>query len=124
MDANGDISELQKTIFRYSYALVDLDNHRSLLDDAILDKMKKNELTKQILDDAEKCKTAIVTYFNCSKKDINKRNIDLDDPCFYLKKHINDKIKFSKLVKKYFVNNKALEEMYSFFQYLFILDVK
>lgn len=115
MDANGDISELQKTIFRYSYALVDLDNHRSLLDDAILDKMKKNELTKQILDDAEKCKTAIVTYFNCSKKDINKRNIDLDDPCFYLKKHINDKIKFSKLVKKYFVNNKALEEMYSFF---------
>ena len=115
MDANGDISELQKTIYRYSYALVDLDNHHSLLDDATLDKMKKNELTKQILVDAEKCKTAIMTHFNCSKKDLSKRDIELDDPCFYLKKHINDKIKFSKLVKKYFENNKALEEMYNFF---------
>lgn len=115
MDAKGDISELQKTIYRYSYALVDLDNHHSLLDGATLDKMKKNELTKQILDDAEKCKTAIITYFNCSKKDLSKRDIELDDPCFYLKKHLNDKIKFSKLVKQYFENNKALEEMYNFF---------
>ena len=75
MDDNGDISELQKTIYRYSYALVDLDNHHSLLDESTLDKMKKNEFTKLIFEDAEKCKTAIMTYFNCSKKDLKKRDI-------------------------------------------------
>ena len=115
MDDNGDISKLQKTIYRYSYALVDLDNHHSILDESTLDKMKKNEFTKIIFEDAEKCKTAIMTYFNCSKKDLKKRDIELDNPCFYLKKHINDKIKFSKLIKKYFKNNKKLEEMYNFF---------
>lgn len=111
MDADGKISEVQKTIYRYLYAYVDIDNFHSFLNDIDKDDIR----IKTIYDDKEKAKDAIIKHFNCEAKHLKNRNIGIDDPCFYLKSRLKDNIKFSKLLELYPINDEKQIKMYEFF---------
>lgn len=113
IDKAGKISEKQKTIYRYLYSYVDTDNFHSLLKDS--DGKLNDKVMKKVLDDKEKAKTAIMEYFNCSPEDLNNRNIGIDDPCFYLKHNLKDKIRFADLVEKYQSGNMNFLKMYEVF---------
>lgn len=113
MDAKGAISENQKRIYRYLYAYVDEDNFHSLLKD--LPEETKNERLKELLENKEKAKKAIIEHFGCSEKDLKNRNISIDDPCFYLKTNLRDDIRFSKLLKKYSLGDGSEIKAYKFF---------
>lgn len=115
MDASGDITEKQKEIYKYSYALVDFDNFRLFVKDG----NEKNEYIKEITEDKEKAQAAIIEHFNCDGKDVISKKAFLNDPCFYLKKNLNDDIRFSKLLEKYPIGNDKSIKMYEFFS-LFI----
>lgn len=115
MNKNGEITHLQKKIYRYSYAYVDLDNFHAIL----TNEMKDSPELQKVMADKETCKDAILKHFGCTPKDLKKRDIFIDDPCFYLKKDLSTNIKFSKLLKKYFPKNKQISELYEFFS-LFI----
>lgn len=115
MDANGDITEKQKEIYKYLYALVDFDNFRLFVKDGEL----QNEYIKEIKKDKEKAKAVIIEHFNCTEKEIYKGKAFLDDPCFYLKKSLKDDIRFSKLLEKYPIGDEESIKMYEFFS-LFI----
>lgn len=111
MNNNGDITETQKSIYRYSYAYVDLDNFKPLTTKAQL----QEEPFKSLMADRNKCANYIKQHFNCEYEDIVKQDNGVDDPCFYLKKTLNDKIVFAKLIDKYFPNDKNLGQLYEFF---------
>ena len=111
MDADGKISEVQKTIYRYLYAYVDIDNFHSFLNDIDKDDIR----IKTIYDDKEKAKDAIIKHFNCEEKHLKNRKIGIDDPCFYLKSRLKDNIKFSKLLELYPINDEKQIKMYEFF---------
>ena len=109
MNINGDISKIQKSIYRYSYAFVDLDNFKLATNkEQLLDKQFNS-----IKSDREKCLNYIKDYFKCDYKDIIKNGVD--DPCFYLKKNLEDKVSFAKLIEKYFPTNKTIGQLYEFF---------
>lgn len=112
IDKAGRISDKQKTIYRYLYSYVDTDNFHSLLKDS---DGKFNDKMKKVLEDKEKAKTAILEHFNCSPKELNGRDIGIDDPCFYLKHNLKDKIRFSYLVAKYQPANTEFSKMYELF---------
>ncbi len=111
MDMNGDISTIQKSIYRYSYSFVDLENFKLVT--------KKEELQgeqfKGIKADRNKCAKFIKKHFGCVYEDILKQENGVDDPCFYLKKNLKDKIVFSKLINNYYSNDPNIERLYEFF---------
>lgn len=111
MNANGDISQIQKSIYRYSYAYVDLDNFILVTTKEQL----KEEQFKSIKSDRNKCAKYIQKHFGCSYEEILKQENGSDDPCFYLKKNLKDKIVFAKLIEKYFPNDKEVANFYEFF---------
>lgn len=113
MDAEGKISEEQKRIYRYLYAYVDLDNFHSLMKDR--PELLEDEGIKKLIADKDKATEAMLRHFNCSKRELNDRKISTDDPCFYLKQNLHDKIRFSKLLKEYPVLGEDGEAMYEFF---------
>lgn len=115
MDASGDISEKQKEIYKYSYSLVDFDNFHLFQKEGKFE----SKVIKRVQEDRNKAKKAIMEHFNCSEQDLLKKNISIDDPCFYLKKSLKDDIRFSKLLEKYPVHNEDSIKMYEFFS-LFI----
>lgn len=115
MDAEGQISDKQKEIYRYLYAYVDIDNFHSV----ITEEAKNNEKIKRVYADKEKCEAAMLEHFNCTSRDLKSWKIGTDDPCFYLKKSLDDDIRFSKLLEKYPVKNEDDIKMYEFFS-LFI----
>lgn len=117
MDACGDISELQKRIYRYSYAYVDLDNYHEIMKDNLDE--KTNEVLAIVYKAKEIATEAMTKHFCCTEKNLRNRKISIDDPCFYLKKSLNDDIRFSKLLEKYPVRNESSLRMYEFFS-LFI----
>ena len=112
MNELGEISEKQKEIYRYLYAYVDSDNFHSILKD---NSEMETYYAKQIKEDKEKATQAMVEHFKCFKKDLQKRDIFSDDPCFYLKKSLKEKLKFSSLVKKYPIGLEGMDKLYSFF---------
>ena len=112
IDKAGRISDKQKTIYRYLYSYVDTNNFRSLLKDS---DGKFNDKMKKVLEDKEKAKTAILEHFNCSPKELNSRDIGIDDPCFYLKHNLKVKIRFSDLIAKYQPTNTEFSKMYELF---------
>jgi hypothetical protein len=94
-----------------------LDNFHSLLKNKNdeMDDLTKNRLEE----DKAKSIRAMIEHFGCKEKDLKKRDIFIDDPCFYLKDSLKNDVKFSKLLKKYPVGNQEDIKMYDFFS-LFI----
>lgn len=115
MDAKGKITDAQKRIYRYLYAYVDLDNFHSVL----TDKDKKDDRIKCVLADKEKAKQAMLEHFGCTEKDLRDWKIDIDDPCFYLKSDLHEKIRFANLLQAYPIKGEETIRMYEFFS-LFI----
>ena len=114
IDKAGRISDKQKTIYRYLYSYVDTNNFHSLLKDS--DSAGKfNDKMKKVLEDKEKAKAAILDHFNCSPKELNSRDIGIDDPCFYLKHNLKTKIRFADLIAKYQPTNTEFSKMYELF---------
>lgn len=111
MDTHGDISPIQKSIYRYGYAYVDLDNFKLVTPK----EQFQEEQFKRIKADRNKCSNYIKKHFGCEYEDIVKRKNGSDDPCFYLKKKINSPIVFTKLIDKYFPENKDMRRLYDFF---------
>lgn len=111
MDAKGKISDKQKTIYRYLYAYVDVNNFHSVLTD--IDKEDKRII--RILTDKDKAQKAMLEHFNCTLKELEDRNIGIDDPCFYLKSNLKEDIRFSKLLKIYPIQKAKTIKMYEFF---------
>lgn len=111
MNARGDISSVQKSIYRYSYAYVDLENFKLV----ITKEQLREDSFKQIKSDRNKCAEYIKKHFGCKYEDIQKQDTGVDDPCFYLKKNLKHKIRFSKLIDKYFSKDKGVGELYEFF---------
>lgn len=111
MNAKGDISPTQKTIYKYSYSYVDLDNFCYLLPSWA----KDSPALKLLMKDREKCRQAITEHFRCSASDLKDKSIFVGDPCFYLKKRLKDTIRPCSLIRKYFPDNKRLLNFYEFF---------
>ncbi|MDE7106873.1 MAG: hypothetical protein K2O39_00970 [Clostridiales bacterium] len=111
MEANGDISQIQKSIYRYSYAYVDLANFKLMTTKEQL----QGEQFKDIKSDRNKCTKYIKKHFGCEYDDIIKQESGVDDPCFYLKKNLKDKISFAKLIDKYFPQDMSIGQLYEFF---------
>ena len=82
MNASGDISDIQKSIYRYSYAYVDLENFKLVTTKEQFQEDRFNAIKA----DRNKCAKYIKKYFGCEYEDIQKQDSGVDDPCFYLKK--------------------------------------
>lgn len=111
MDAEGDIANIQKSIYRYSYAYVDLENFKLLT----TKEQFQEDKFKAIKTDRNKCAEYIKKHFGCEYEDIQQQNSGVGDPCFYLKKSLQDKVVFAKLIKKYFSNDSIVGNLYEFF---------
>lgn len=111
INSKGDISQIQKSIYRYSYAYVDLANFRLMTTKEQL----QEERFKDIRADRNKCANYIKKHFGCEYEDIIKQENGSDDPCFFLKKNLKDKIAFAKLIDKYFPKNMDVGQLYEFF---------
>lgn len=99
------------------YSYVDLDNYHAMLKEV---KISEDEvIMKRLNEDKEKAKNAMLEHFSCKEKDLRKREYDIDDPCFYLKRKLNSKIRFSNLLNRYPISNEKDSQAYSFFS-LFI----
>lgn len=89
---NGDISENQQKIFRNHFAVVEYENFKWLIkqqpDNPVIVEMKKR------YDDAVKF---LCEFYGCKKNVLKQRYYG--DPLFYLKKSLNDDIKFVTLLK-------------------------
>lgn len=114
MEANGDISPIQKSIYRYSYAYVDLANFMFVTTKEQLQEEQFNNIKV----DRNKCAKYIIKHFGCEYEDILKQENGSDDPCFYLKKKIKDKIVFAKLIGKYFPKELGIDQIYELFSIL------
>lgn len=111
MNENGDIEAVQKSIYRYSYAYVDIENFKLVTSK----EQFQEDNFKVIKNDRNKCARFIKKHFGCEYEDIQKQDSGVDDPCFYLKRNIKDKIVFSKLIKKYFPTDSSIGNLYEFF---------
>ncbi len=110
MIASGDISDEQAKIFRYHYAIVDFANMHKFVND----RLKLHEDFKYVEKDREAAYEAILSFHNCKKADLRK-DPDLDDSNFYLKKKLGSRLRFSELLKKYPVFDVCESKMYDFF---------
>lgn len=111
MNEQGDIETVQKSIYRYSYAYVDIENFKLVT----TKEQFQEDNFKAIKNDRNKCAKYIKKHFGCDYEDIQKQDSGVDDPCFYLKKNIKDKVVFAKLIKKYFPTDSAIGNLYEFF---------
>lgn len=111
MDESGDIETVQKSIYRYSYAYVDIENFKLVT----TKEQFQEDNFKAIKNDRNKCARYIKKHFGCDYEDIQKQESGVDDPCFYLKKNIRDKVVFAKLIKKYFPPDSSIGNLYEFF---------
>lgn len=75
----------------------------------------QGEQYNSIKADRNKCANYIKKYFGCEYEDIIKQENGVDDPCFYLKKNLKDKISFAKLIDKYFSKEAGVGQLYEFF---------
>ena len=111
MDAKGQISQDQKKLYRYQYALVDYDNFRKVLSE----EDKSNDNYKELMADREIAIEAAIKCLNCTREDIKNFKFSADDPAFYLKKKINDRISFARLLSDYPVFDEKYGKIYEFF---------
>ena len=111
MNARGDISDLQKRIYRYLYACVDWDNYKYFLKDIKIEHPNIERLKA----DKEKAINAMMQHFNCEQRDLEKGRIDIDDPCFFLQKKLKHSVRFSYLLNKYPLEFEQKSRAYSFF---------
>ena len=111
MNDCGDIATIQKSIYRYSYAYVDLANFKLITTKEQLQEERFNGIRA----DRNKCANYIKKHFGCEYEDILKQENGSDDPCFYLKKNLKDRVVFAKLIDKYFPNDKSVGQLYEFF---------
>ena len=110
MKAVGDISDEQAKIFRYHYSIVDMSNMRKFISSDV-----KNQNDFKYVDrDRERAYEAILAFHKCSKNDL-KKDPDIDDSNFYLKKELGDRIKYSELIRKYKLFDVDTNQLYEFF---------
>ena len=115
LDASGKISEKQKTIYRYLYACVDLDNFKKILPNVNYSVKAFEKVSK----DKEIAIQAMIEHFKCSREDLSNKKYKIDDPCFYLKTTLKEDIRFAILLRDYPIANENVVKMYEFFS-LFI----
>lgn len=108
MNDKKEISDLQKQIYRCSYAYVDADNFK-LLDSEWI----KNHNLKKYQKDKCKCNSLTKKYFGCDDEGFHW--VGVDDPCFYLKKNLKDKIVFKSLIERCFRKEPQMSKAYDFF---------
>ena len=113
MDKSGAISEEQKHLYRYQYALVDFANFDGLLSDSD----KQHENYKQLWKDKEIAIEAAIKHFNCSREDLlsNVKKTRYDSPDFYLKKKLKEKIRFVDFIKDYPIFGEQSVQIYNLF---------
>lgn len=111
LDACGEISDKQKALYRYQYALVDYDNFKKNLKK----EDKNNDNFKKLDEDREKAISIAMDYFACGRKDVLKLCNSSDDPAFYLKKKPYHKVSFSHLLNKYPIFEEKSIKIYEFF---------
>ena len=105
---NGDISENQQKIFRNHFAVVEYENFKWLIkqqpDNPVIVEMKKR------YDDAVKF---LCEFYGCKKNYL--KHCYYGDPLFYLKKNLDDDIRFVNLLKKYPIFNENSLRAYDFY---------
>lgn len=111
MDASGEITPKQKELYRYQYALVDYDNFKK----ALTEQEKENDNYKKLNEDKEKAIQIAMEHFNCTRKEISNYKFSADDPAFYLKKKLWDKISFAHLLSKHPIFDEKSIKIYEFF---------
>ena len=111
MDASGEITPKQKELYRYQYALVDYDNFKK----ALTEQEKENDNYKKLNEDKEKAIQIAMEHFNCTRKEIGNYKFSADDPAFYLKKKLSDKISFAHLLSKHPIFDEKSIKIYEFF---------
>ena len=114
IDEHNQISDIQKKIYRYSYTYVDISNFYETMN--VISDEEKKTLLNRLGEDKNKATQAMLSHFKCNLEELNKA-YKKDDPCFYLQKNINEKIKPSKLLDTYVVcdNCKRMYELFSIF---------
>ena len=110
MIAVGDISDEQARIFRYHYAIVDFANMRKLVNEDV----KQTDDFQYVDRDRQRAYEALMSFHNCTIGDL-KKDPDLDDSNFYLKKHLGERINFATLLEKYPVFDVNEIKIYDFF---------
>ena len=111
MEAVGDISDLQKEIYRYQYSLVDLDNFKKV----IKEEDKQHPNYQSVIKDRAKAVEAIIKHLGCKEEDLLNYKIASYDPNFYLKHTLKEKINFASLLEKYPVFDEKISKLYEFF---------
>lgn len=111
----GKISDLQLEIYRYSYALVEVDNYFKIL------KKTGIPVDEKVAKDKETALNLFAKHFGIARSELdglikskNKyKRIYLADPLAFLYKKPNDKIEFVKLITNYL--SKTFGGYYTFF---------
>ncbi len=104
----GAISNSQLKIFRNQYAIVEYLSFKKRLDKN--KESQEYELIKKRYDNAI---NFMCDYYKCGKKDLKKNQ--LNDPLYFLRKNINDKIDFTTLLYKYPIFNERELLIYEFY---------
>ncbi len=111
MYENGDISELQKRIYRYSYTLVDYGNYETYAS-----KAKEFPQMRKFFEDREKAISAVKERFKCDQAKIEKEKRKISNPNFYLQKKLKDNwVNFNDLLNDYPIGEEKTIEAYDFF---------
>lgn len=111
MDAKGEISKKQKELYRYQYALVDFNNFKK----AISPLEKDHENYKELLAAKEKATAIAIDLFNCKASELKNYDFSADDPGFYLKQSLNEKVSFARFLADNPIFDVESLKIYNFF---------
>lgn len=107
MLGSGEISETQQKIFRNQFAIVDYENFKNHI------KEEDNPPSAEIKNRYDNAVQFLCKYYGCREKQL--RDSYYQDPLFYLKKTLKDKIVFAHLLTKYQIYNEQDFKMYDFY---------
>ncbi len=111
------ISDLQLKIFRCSYALVEIDNFKTILN------ITKLPIPKQIEEDRDRALNLFAEQFKMSREELDsliknrdpKKRLFLYDPLSFLMRTPKTKISYERLIKQYHPEGETLAKIYTFF---------
>ena len=109
---SGDISPEQQKIFRNHYAIVEYQNFKQAIQKS---KESQTQDLKKAYDEAIQY---ILNYHHCTKTALKQALPKPESPLFYLKKNLNDDIRFCELTERYKVFGESTNNMYSLFSVL------
>ncbi len=114
---DNQISDLQLKIFRYSYALVEIDNYRTIL------KITKLKAPLDVEQDKETALNLFAEQFGITRDALDEllkhndpsKKIYLSDPLAFLMKTPSTKIRLEKLIQRYHPYKDTFAKIYTFF---------